>query len=188
MTRTFSFPLAVGHVGLNTETSAAYSQLLLPFLQDPHTFIIVSSDFCHWGKRFNYTHYDMSDGPVFNSIMALDKSGMRAIQSLQISTFAKYIKDTKNTICGRHPIGLLLTAVAASTENTISSSLRFIFTRYTQSSRCTNCVRDSSVSYAAGVLCAAPSISIKDQAEQTMRLPLYIAAEHSDDADLQDVE
>jgi predicted class III extradiol MEMO1 family dioxygenase len=29
-------------------------ELLAPYLSDPGTLFIISSDFCHWGSRFNY--------------------------------------------------------------------------------------------------------------------------------------
>ena len=37
---------------------AAYGRLLAPYLDDSSNLFIVSSDFCHWGKRFSYTFYD----------------------------------------------------------------------------------------------------------------------------------
>ena len=32
--------------------------MLAPYLADPSNLFIVSSDFCHWGARFNFTFYD----------------------------------------------------------------------------------------------------------------------------------
>ena len=37
---------------------AAYGRLLAPYLEDPANLVIVSSDFCHWGRRFGYTYHD----------------------------------------------------------------------------------------------------------------------------------
>lgn len=37
---------------------AAYGRLLAPYLEDPGSLFIVSSDFCHWGRRFGYTYHD----------------------------------------------------------------------------------------------------------------------------------
>jgi predicted class III extradiol MEMO1 family dioxygenase len=42
--------------------------------------------------------------------------------------FSNYLKETKNTICGRHPIGVLLGALAALEEQGSKMELRF--TRY----------------------------------------------------------
>jgi MEMO1 family protein len=138
----------VGHIGMASETSEAMGKLLAPLLQDPTNFIIISSDFCHWGKRFSYTYQDKHAGSICESIVQLDKNGMKAVVSAKPTQFAQYIKDTKNTICGRHPIGILLDALALVPEHT----LRVDFVKYAQSSRCENASKDSSVSYAAGVV------------------------------------
>ncbi len=37
---------------------AEYGRALAPYLADPSNLFIVSSDFCHWGDRFNFTFYD----------------------------------------------------------------------------------------------------------------------------------
>lgn len=60
--------------------------------------------------------------------------------------FAAYLRETNNTICGRHPIGVLMGALTALEAQGMPSELRF--TRYAQSSRCSS-PRDSSVSYAS---------------------------------------
>lgn len=41
-------------------SEAAYGALLAPYLDDPSNLFVISSDFCHWGMRFNYTHYKQS--------------------------------------------------------------------------------------------------------------------------------
>lgn len=82
-----------------------------------HTFLscvfcqslfVISSDFCHWGQRFRYTYYDRSVGEIWQSIQKLDKQGMSLIETLNPSAFTEYLKKYGNTICGRHPIGVLL--------------------------------------------------------------------------------
>lgn len=69
---------------------------------------MISSDFCHWGQRFRYTYYDRSVGEIWQSIQKLDKQGMNLIETLNPSAFTEYLKKYGNTICGRHPIGVLL--------------------------------------------------------------------------------
>lgn len=41
--------------------------------------------------------------PLFNLLQ-----GMNAIEKLEPGGFTDYLKHSKNTICGRHPIGVLL--------------------------------------------------------------------------------
>jgi AmmeMemoRadiSam system protein B len=142
-------------------------------LNDPSTLTIVSSDFCHWGSRFSYTHYlppsplpptpiSLSSSvpphpnhPIHVSIELLDREALEILQSggkggtswpAVHEAWDKYLKRTHNTICGRHPIGVLLGAMASGmTADDGEAS----FVHYEQSSACTR-VRDSSVSYASG--------------------------------------
>jgi predicted class III extradiol MEMO1 family dioxygenase len=62
------------------------------------------------------------------------------------SNFSSYLAKTKNTICGRHPIGVLLGAIAALEGDGRETAIEWV--RYEQSSACVS-VRDSSVSYAS---------------------------------------
>lgn len=66
--------------------------------------------------------------------------------------FSQYLSRTRNTICGRHPIGVLLGVVAhleASAQIASPPILKWV--RYEQSSECAT-VKDSSVSYASAYL------------------------------------
>ncbi|KAL2346692.1 hypothetical protein Fmac_000692 [Flemingia macrophylla] len=65
-------PILVGN--LSVENQAMYGQILSKYVDDPHNFFCVSSDFCHWGHRFKYTFYDSEcDEPIYKFIEALDK-------------------------------------------------------------------------------------------------------------------
>lgn len=61
--------------------------------------------------------------------------------------FHKYLKDTGNTICGRHAIGVLYGALA-HVENTTGKRVVCKWVKYDQSSQCTK-AWESSVSYAS---------------------------------------
>lgn len=39
------------------------------YLKDPSNFFVLSSDFCHWGQRFQYTPYDKECGEIWQSIV-----------------------------------------------------------------------------------------------------------------------
>jgi len=142
-------PILVGSLSLERER--AYGKIIARYLADPNNLIVVSSDFCHWGQRFRYTHYDKSHGDIWQSIERLDRQGMEKIESLDHVAFNDYLKQTQNTICGRHPIGVLLGAVdeLQRTGNGHQYSLKF--TKYAQSSKCRN-IKDSSVSYGSASL------------------------------------
>lgn len=86
---------------------------------------------------------DFTAGSVLPN--STDETEIRTAEEAQ-KDFASYLKSTNNTICGRHPIGVLMGALAQLEREGQQSQLRF--TRYEQSSKC-NTHRDSSVSYAS---------------------------------------
>lgn len=144
-------PILVG--SLSPEKEALYGRLLAPYMNDPQTLFVVSSDFCHWGQRFRYTYYDRSCGPIHKSIQNLDKMGMDIIETLNPRKFTDYLKKYGNTICGRHPISVLLQAIqilkGCNSCNMQRINLKFL--KYAQSNQCNN-MNDSSVSYASASL------------------------------------
>jgi AmmeMemoRadiSam system protein B len=72
--------------------------------------------------------------------------GIKSILSLHPSNFKKYLKNTKNTICGRNPI-LILMQIIECCGNEIFGELA----KYSQSGRSIKNFEpnDSSVSYAS---------------------------------------
>ncbi|PWN52338.1 UPF0103-domain-containing protein [Violaceomyces palustris] len=166
-------PILVG--AIDTAKEQHFGKILSPYLENDENIFVVSSDFCHWGSRFSYTYYRPTNTsaavqltsrsapssyatcPIHHSIRQLDGEGISAISfpSLNVGKkgatqardeFAKYIKETRNTVCGRHPIGVLLGALADSESRGKTSECSF--TRYEQSSECLH-PKDSSVSYAS---------------------------------------
>lgn len=97
--------------------------------------------------------------PIFKSIEALDRAGMSSIAfsspnrkpSLAQQDFCAYLKETKNTICGRHPIGVLLGALASLETKVEWEKMKLEWLEYQQSGEVEG-IKDSSVSYASGVV------------------------------------
>jgi len=139
-------PILVG--ALSEEAEARYGQLLAPYLMQQGNLLIISSDFCHWGRRFRFQHYDRTRGQIFESIEALDQRGMALIEAQDPGGFAAYQKQFGNTICGQFPIAVLLHALEHC-RRIRKHALRFV--RYAQSSRCRS-MSDSSVSYASAIV------------------------------------
>ncbi len=48
-------PIMIG--GTSPATEAALGKLLAPYVADESNAFAISSDFCHWGSRFQYTYY-----------------------------------------------------------------------------------------------------------------------------------
>ncbi|KAK4236466.1 protein MEMO1 [Achaetomium macrosporum] len=170
-------PILVGDGSEEEEKS--FGQVLSRYLKDPGTAWIVSSDFCHWGSRFSYrpefhegvvrnldaprSKRDLLQAPldwnkvagnpespeIHEVIKALDQMAMDAVESGVHSGFYKVVQDTQNTVCGRHPIGVVMAALEElKKEESGEEKGKFKFVQYQRS----NLVKkswDSSVSYAS---------------------------------------
>ncbi|XP_018648065.1 hypothetical protein Smp_097240.1 [Schistosoma mansoni] len=141
-------PIVVG--SLSFEKQEFFGNLLSSYLLDEKNLFVISSDFCHWGKRFRYQYYNKSDGAIWQSIEKLDHLGLNAIRSLKPKSFIKYLEEYSNTICGRRSIGVLLFMIDCIRQKQ-PSNLELKILNYTQSSHCQS-MEDSSVSYAACAL------------------------------------
>ncbi len=109
-------PVLVG--SLSQDKEVKYGRIFAKYLSDPSNLFVISSDFCHWGQRFRYQYYDEKHGEIHQSIRELDYMGMGLIEGLDHDAFCAYLKKYGNTICGRHPIGVFLGAVAAMRVHT----------------------------------------------------------------------
>jgi len=108
----------------------------------------VSSDFCHWGSRFDYIYLREPSNKgksISTQIEELDKEGIKHIVNHDVDAFTEYLKGTENTICGRHPISVLLQCLKEQNNLELESEL----VRYDQSGKIKNPMRDTSVSYAS---------------------------------------
>lgn len=136
-----------------------FGQILAPYLQDPENVFVISSDFAHWGLRFRYTHYIPNskqpvslrqtdrtprDPPIHESIEQVDLQCIAACETGKHKEWLDILEKTGNTVCGRHPIGVMMAAIEALG----SLSGRFKFVRYERSSDFVK-ISDSSVSYAS---------------------------------------
>ena len=96
---------------LSESAHAKYGQLLGPYLLDPANLFVISSDFCHWGDRFGFTHYDHTHKVIADSIEALGRQGMQLIEAQDAAGFTSYLGQCHNIVCGRQPIAVLLRAL-----------------------------------------------------------------------------
>mmetsp|Transcript_84925 Transcript_84925/g.263790 ORF Transcript_84925/g.263790 Transcript_84925/m.263790 type:complete len:243 (-) Transcript_84925:118-846(-) len=129
-------PILVGRTSAQDE--AYYGRVLAPYLEEEGCLFVVSSDFCHWGARFQYTRtgppalaetYRDGPHPENAGIEGLDRTGMALIAGRDAAGFRRYLSEEANTICGRHAILVLLETLRACRG---SHSVDFI--RYEQSS------------------------------------------------------
>ncbi|QDS68748.1 hypothetical protein FKW77_004749 [Venturia effusa] len=157
-------PILVGNLTAGQE--AEYGELLAPYLKDPTSVFVTSSDFCHWGTRFGYTYYQSTPDPssgrqlgsrdatptnpsIHESIKTVDHLCMDAIETGSHQEFTGIIAKTRNTVCGRHPIGVVMAALEVLKQQSSQGKAgTFKFVRYERSDLCRT-LKDSSVSYAS---------------------------------------
>ena len=95
-------PICIGEM-VGPEIDAV-ADAILPLL-DEETVLVVSSDFTHYGPRFDYVPFK---NDVEANLAKLDNQAARAITNVDCAAFSRYLMDTDATVCGRHPIRLLL--------------------------------------------------------------------------------
>jgi AmmeMemoRadiSam system protein B/AmmeMemoRadiSam system protein A len=74
-------------------------------LVDETTLLLISSDFTHYGARFGYLPFR---DDVDANLRRLDKGALVPILGLDAPGFARYRAQTEISVCGFHPIGVLL--------------------------------------------------------------------------------
>ncbi|KAL3465484.1 UPF0103-domain-containing protein [Aspergillus heterothallicus] len=82
---------------------------------------------------------------IHESISTFDIATMAAIATGKTSSFTNSLEETGNTVCGRHPIGVIMAAIE-ETGKQEGGKGKFHFARYERSADITD-VSDSSVSY-----------------------------------------
>ncbi|ORY87856.1 MEMO1 family [Protomyces lactucae-debilis] len=116
-------PILVG--GLSFDVECEYGDILKNDVANPANAFVISSDFCHWGQRFRYKYFHAPPNEpvksvrseknlpikIWESIELMDREGIRCIESQSHEAFADYLDETGNTICGRHPISVMLAAM-----------------------------------------------------------------------------
>lgn len=77
---------------------------LKPFV-DEQTLVVASSDFTHYGRDYRYLPFEDN---IEENLKKLDTGAVERINDADFKGFRDYVRKTGATICGRHPIGILL--------------------------------------------------------------------------------
>ena len=139
-------PIIVGEIKSNDFD--LIGQYLLELYNDEKTLFVISSDFCHWGKQYGYTYVENKKEEIWKNIENLDKEALNIISEMNFNELLKYFNKTKNTICGRNAILLLLNIIEKYKKNNKEKKLLFETISYKQSNKVKN-FNEYSVSYAA---------------------------------------
>lgn len=114
-------PLVVGE--LDAAGIRRTADALTPFV-DERTLIVASSDFTHYGSRFQYTPFRIPeelerkerDAFVEERIRALDFGAIGPICQRDAEGFLNHVAATRGTICGRVPIAIALEMLPGDAE------------------------------------------------------------------------
>jgi AmmeMemoRadiSam system protein A/AmmeMemoRadiSam system protein B len=103
-------PIVCGQLG-----EAAARRIAATLLDhiDEETLIVVSSDFTHYGRTFDYVPFQ---DDIQENLRNLDLGAFREIEDKNLSGFMDYVHNTGATICGRSPIAILLAMLPAEAK------------------------------------------------------------------------
>jgi AmmeMemoRadiSam system protein B/AmmeMemoRadiSam system protein A len=73
--------------------------------RDKNTLIVVSSDFTHYGKSFNYTPFKDN---IREKIQEMDFKLISFLANKDLLGFLNFVSDTGITVCGNKPIAMLI--------------------------------------------------------------------------------
>ncbi len=97
-------PLIVG--SLDASQVKEVSQILKKYL-DKETIVVVSSDFTHYGPRFDNIPFKVDQNTPFR-IRSLDNGLLQPIFNRSLSQFLTHITHEESTVCGKNPLSILL--------------------------------------------------------------------------------
>jgi AmmeMemoRadiSam system protein B/AmmeMemoRadiSam system protein A len=100
-------PIVVGELDRPTVRRMA---AVLRGLIDSQTLVVASSDFTHYGRNYGYVPF-RDDVP--DNLKKLDTGAFDLIGKKDVDGLFDYIDETGTTVCGRYPIGVLLSMLPA---------------------------------------------------------------------------
>ncbi|MFC1499848.1 AmmeMemoRadiSam system protein B [Candidatus Zixiibacteriota bacterium] len=92
-------------VGEMTDSQRARLAGAIRDLIDEETLLVISTDFTHFGTSFMYRPFD-EDIPA--NLKALNDLAVQQILEVDVPGWDAYLEQTRDTICGRNAVGLLL--------------------------------------------------------------------------------
>ncbi|MBI1817893.1 MAG: AmmeMemoRadiSam system protein B [Deltaproteobacteria bacterium] len=93
---------------------------LLECLAGPATLFIVSTDFAHYGAKFDYLPFAPCDAEaVRTGLRQLDMGAIDRVVAGDLAGFQRYVADTAITICGQIPMAVFLAWNGAQRRGTL---------------------------------------------------------------------
>ncbi len=95
-------PIVCGE--LNEASTKYIAETLLQHI-DAHTLIVISSDFTHYGRSFDYVPFTVD---IQQNLEKLDMGAFEQFEQKNLPGFVQYLQNTGATVCGRNPMAILL--------------------------------------------------------------------------------
>lgn len=99
-------------VGRTTPPVEATFASRLRRLDDDRTLFVFSSDFTHYGSRFDFTPFGPSAATAGARIREVDARAVKALLGIDPAGFRRVLDETGATICGAHGLSTLLEMLA----------------------------------------------------------------------------
>ncbi len=131
-------PIVAGQCSYETVAQAGE---ILASLIDADTLVVASSDFTHYGPRYQYLPFSKE---IPENLKKLDMGAYEFIEKVDAAGFLKYKQHTGATICGCVPVAVML--------RMLDKDAKARLVRYTTSGELTGDYSNS-VSYLAVALC-----------------------------------
>lgn len=107
-------PIVIGQLEDEMETRLI-GGALKRFLKDDD-IVVVSSDFCHVGPRYQYQPFTAN---IKENVYRLDKEAFTYINRLDLEGFIDFRERTGATICGFHPLCVLMSILPDNSGGTV---------------------------------------------------------------------
>ena len=104
-------PFIVGPMDAHATRRAAAA---LRGILDDKTLLVVSSDFTHYGEDFDYAPFP--PGEALRRARDVDFEAFARLAAHDAAGFADYLDATGATICGRHPLALLIATLPSNAK------------------------------------------------------------------------
>ncbi len=108
-----AFQLVPIVVGQCSEATLVKAAAMLKSVVNDDTLVIVSTDFTHYGPRFDYVPFTDN---IPDQLKTLDMDAFDIVKTLNARAFLTHIEETGATICGRSSIAILLSMLAPDTQ------------------------------------------------------------------------
>jgi MEMO1 family protein len=134
-------PVLVGDTDAALERAFAAR---LASLDDGRTLFVFSSDFSHYGPRFDFKPFGAVSPAVQQKVRAMNDRAAVLLASVDAKGFRGYLRETGNTICGRNGLATMLELIPA-----VAPHARAVPLAHYASGDLPGMQDDSSVSYVA---------------------------------------